>query len=97
MQVQIGSCTDSGQAAGIDGSTSTSYVPTCAGNCYQYNWFNALTLVNGFPSLDEVDCIVYTDDSCNDEFATATGSTGGGICYSWENVVLQSMRCFYGC
>ena len=71
-----------------------SYKPTCAGNCFQYDSFNSLSVAGD--GTFGTDCIAYSDDNCQ----TSMGNTGNVTvgpeqCFTYPGA--KSMRCYYRC
>ncbi|KAJ7495499.1 hypothetical protein FB451DRAFT_1360258 [Mycena latifolia] len=68
------------------------YVPTCGGNCFQYNSFDSI-LVEGNGILG-TDCHAYSDANCQNELADS-GNTVESRCLNAQGA--QSMKCYYNC
>ncbi|KAJ7458176.1 hypothetical protein FB451DRAFT_1097804 [Mycena latifolia] len=68
------------------------YVPTCAGNCFQYSSFDSVD-VNGDVFLG-TDCHIFSDKNCKNQI-TDTGNVVGNKCVNTAGA--QSMICYYGC
>ncbi|KAJ7586186.1 hypothetical protein C8J56DRAFT_788019 [Mycena floridula] len=69
-----------------------SYVPTCEGNCFQFNSFDSL-FVRGNGILG-TDCVFYSYINCQNEILD-TGNEINGKCVNSPGA--QSQRCFYNC
>ncbi|KAJ7437407.1 hypothetical protein FB451DRAFT_1061000, partial [Mycena latifolia] len=70
----------------------TDYVPTCAGNCYQYSSFDSI-LVSGNGILG-TDCHAYSDVNCQQQIADS-GNVVEDRCLNAQGA--QSMKCYYNC
>ncbi|KAF7342478.1 hypothetical protein MVEN_01837300 [Mycena venus] len=61
-----GECVSYFHGSDCDGANLISdYVPTCAGNCFQYNSFDSLSVQGGF--LFGTDCHIYSDINCQNQ------------------------------
>ncbi|KAJ7477934.1 hypothetical protein B0H11DRAFT_1726180, partial [Mycena galericulata] len=69
------------------------YVPTCAGNCFQYSSFNSL-YIQGLDIFAGMDCHAYSDYNCQDEIVDS-GNIDGGACVNTPGA--QSMICYFDC
>ncbi|KAJ7478938.1 hypothetical protein FB451DRAFT_1240207 [Mycena latifolia] len=70
----------------------TDYVPTCGGNCYQFNSFDSVAVSGGF--ADGTDCHIFSDINCQNEI-TDTGNVHSNKCVNTPGA--QSMICYYAC
>jgi hypothetical protein len=88
-----GECVSLQTGCGYLSSVLTNYVPTCGGNCYQYDSFAAVTVAGN--GVFGTDCVIYSDDNCVNEFFDS-GNQKGSECYVLSQPG-RSMRCFYNC
>ncbi|KAJ7458175.1 hypothetical protein FB451DRAFT_1406485 [Mycena latifolia] len=68
------------------------YVPTCAGNCFQYNSFDSLYLTGN--SILGTDCHAYSDSNCQNQIADSGNIVHQG-CLNSPGA--KSMKCYYNC
>ncbi|KAF7312791.1 hypothetical protein MKEN_00962400 [Mycena kentingensis (nom. inval.)] len=68
------------------------FVPTCAGNCFQFDSFGAVRLSGTL--FQGVRCHAYSDISCQNEIAD-TGDESLERCAGTGSA--KSMKCFFNC
>lgn len=93
--VANGQCVTLYSNGGCDGSYKiTSYKPTCAGNCYQYDSFQSLKVAGD--GTYGTSCTMYSDINCSNRVASSGNVVvGGGKCVNAANA--KSMKCYYRC
>ncbi|KAJ6534102.1 hypothetical protein B0H19DRAFT_964644 [Mycena capillaripes] len=70
------------------------FVPTCAGNCFQFDSFSSLSVVGN--GIFGTDCHVYSDINCQHQIAdTGNDVFGPPKCVNVPGA--KSMKCFYHC
>ncbi|KAJ6534079.1 hypothetical protein B0H19DRAFT_964529 [Mycena capillaripes] len=75
-------------------SLISNYVPTCAGNCFQFDNFDSLS-VQGNEFFLGTDCEIYSDINCQNEIKDTGNVVAGPTCVNVPGA--QSMKCFYNC
>ncbi|KAF7322055.1 hypothetical protein MKEN_00728500 [Mycena kentingensis (nom. inval.)] len=70
----------------------SNFVPTCGGNCFQFDSFDSL-LVEGNGILG-TDCHAYSDANCESEIEDS-GNIVSSRCVNTQGA--KSMKCFYNC
>jgi hypothetical protein len=84
----VGDCAVKNQNGNILGD----YVPTCGGNCFQFDHFDWVDVEGtGFTG---VHCFVYQDINCQNQVGN-TGNTLTSNCINTPGA--QSMKCYFGC
>ncbi|KAJ6534101.1 hypothetical protein B0H19DRAFT_866428, partial [Mycena capillaripes] len=71
-----------------------SYVPTCGGNCFQFNSFDSLSVKGN--DVFGTDCHIYSDINCQHQIGD-TGNHKGATAQCINVPGAQSMKCFFNC
>ncbi|KAL7629627.1 hypothetical protein AAE478_001149 [Parahypoxylon ruwenzoriense] len=69
------------------------FVPTCDGNCFQYDSFSSL--MSGGDGTYGVDCQVFSDSNCQNSIGDTWNEVIGNLCKHFPGE--KSMKCFYRC
>lgn len=93
--VANGQCVSYYSNGGCDGSTRIGrYKPTCQGNCFQYDNFQAVKVAGD--GTYGTSCAIYSDINCQNKVADSGNVVvGGGKCVNSANA--KSMKCYYRC
>ncbi|KAJ6535422.1 hypothetical protein B0H19DRAFT_884319, partial [Mycena capillaripes] len=76
------------------GNFAGNFVPTCAGNCFQFKSFDSVSVVGN--GIFGTDCHVFSDGNCQNQIAdTGNDVFGPDKCVNVPGA--QSMQCFFDC
>ncbi|KAI9653453.1 MAG: hypothetical protein M1831_006001 [Alyxoria varia] len=70
------------------------YVPTCAGNCFQYDAFTGLKVKGGGAGGKGTDCQVFSDINCQNQLYRTGNQVSQTGCFGG---LAKSMKCYYNC
>jgi hypothetical protein len=82
-----------GPNCGNGGGLAGKYKPTCKGNCFKFNSFNSIAAEGD--GTYGTDCVVYSDDNCQNEIGDTGNHISGGPCNNFPGA--NSMKCYYRC
>ena len=94
--VANGECVKYFRSATCDGSFKIGqYKPTCAGNCFQYDNFQAIHV--GGDGTYGTSCTAYKNVDCTDPLESSGNVVvGAGKCMALQQPA-KSMKCYYRC
>jgi hypothetical protein len=81
-----------GSSCGAGNNYLADYVPTCAGNCYQFDSFDSVEVSGSF--IRGTDCHIYADINCQHEVKNS-----GNVFFSQclDTPGAKSMKCYFNC
>ncbi|KAJ7467504.1 hypothetical protein FB451DRAFT_1137342 [Mycena latifolia] len=88
-------CVSLHRGSGCSGSRISylaDYVPTCQGNCYQYDSFDSVEVSGSW--IRGTTCHIYSDRNCQDQI-TNTGNVFFDKCANTPGA--KSMKCYFNC
>ncbi|KAF7366192.1 hypothetical protein MVEN_00496300 [Mycena venus] len=88
-------CVSLHRGSGCSGSGSAflaDYVPTCQGNCYQFDSFDSVEVSGSW--IRGTDCHIYSDINCQHEVKNS-GNVFFDSCVNTPGA--KSMKCYFNC